>query len=188
MEYIPGQTMASLLKEADWDQGRSDLYRERILDALNAFLHFQPEKETVPGPEGGGLIQHFVLGRDDSTATRYFNNLEKLQGWVNEEVGKSHWGTSPLGPADFTSEGLNLCYCDVNLTNFIIPDPTDQSLPICVIDFEHTSWLPFSFLLWELRRKYYGEKEVELSERSGLAISMKNAHNLSILGTIMQRR
>lgn len=204
MEYIPGQTMASLVMEADWDQGRSDLYRERILDALNAFLSIQSEKGTVPGPEGGGLIQHFVFGRDDSTATQYFQTLEELQGWVNEEVrnvrrhpqtsklvadthSQSHMD-SPLGPADFTTEALNLCYCDLNLNNFIIPDPSDASLPFYVIDFEHTSWLMFSFLVWELRNKSYGFKEMKLSERSGLSISMKNIHTLSTMGMIIQNR
>lgn len=51
------------------------------------------------------------------------------------------------------AEGLRLCYCDLNLDNFLLQDSSEPSSTLYIIDFEHTSWLPVSFLLWEVYNK-----------------------------------
>jgi len=84
-----------------------------------------------------------------------------------------------LAPADFKREGLNLCYCDPNLSNFLIPDPAQPltSSPICVIDFEHASRLPISFLVWVFRYKSFTGRD----ERDLLAYSKFFPGNMEVL-------
>lgn len=87
MEYVPGLSMTSILQERRGSDNNS-LYLNRIFDAVKTFLTFEPEEDTTPGPEGGGRIEHFIFGIDDSTAHRDFKSLDDLQHWVNEEVQK----------------------------------------------------------------------------------------------------
>lgn len=46
-----------------------------------------------------------------------------------------------------------MCYCDPHLWNFLLENKNDASSCLIVIDFEHVSWLPDCFLIWELWRK-----------------------------------
>jgi thiamine kinase-like enzyme len=54
--------------------------------------------------------------------------------------------------ANFMVEGLSLCHCDLHLENFRVSldDPCGD---IYLIDFEHASWLPRSFLAYELLKR-----------------------------------
>lgn len=52
--------------------------------------------------------------------------------------------------ADFSKDLLCLCFGDVHETNFLIDDPADPESTLTIIDFEHTNFLPLSFLMWEL--------------------------------------
>lgn len=87
--------------------------------------------------------------------------------------------------ADFGSEELRLCYCDPGFQNFLLEDPSDPASRLTIIDFEHTSWLPYSFLVWDLRQKkeYYIEESVTL--RSGLDV---NEDNVTALHNIRMQR
>lgn len=87
--------------------------------------------------------------------------------------------TNPgLPPANFIPEGLKLCYCDLNFDNFIMEDGSDRSSRIIVIDFEHTSWLPYSFLIWELWDKRQFHLEERISARGQLQVNRENIYAL----------
>lgn len=90
-----------------------------------------------------------------------------------------------MEPVDFTPEGLKLCYCDLSLNNFIMPDASNPSNPIYVIDFKRASWLPFSFLMWEVLHKMFGDREQKILEESGFKPSEENLDALWKLGYTM---
>lgn len=84
--------------------------------------------------------------------------------------------------ANLVSEGLKLCYCDFNFDNFLLEDPDDPNSRLTIIDFEHTAWLPFSFLIWALwdkREVYIVEQVVSLTRMEiprGNAEVLQNVH------------
>ena len=66
------------------------------------------------------------------------------------------------------SEGLCLCYCDLDPGNFILEGATDSSSRLWVVDFEHVSWLPLSFMLWEVRHTHNRVRNFFLGDRVNL--------------------
>lgn len=54
-----------------------------------------------------------------------------------------------------------------------------------IIHFEHTSWLPFSFLVWELWDKREGYIKKQVKSRTGLGINkghVEALHNIMLQG------
>jgi hypothetical protein len=84
--------------------------------------------------------------------------------------------------ADFTPEGLKLCYCDLSQ---YMPDSSNPSNPIYVIEFKRASWLPFSFLMWVVLHKMFGDREEKIVEESGFKSSKKSMDALWMLGYTM---
>lgn len=85
--------------------------------------------------------------------------------------------------ADLVSEGLKLCYCDFNFENFLLEDPDDPASRLTIIDFEHTAWLPFSFLIWALWDKREGYIVEQVTSRTGMEIHRENVealHNIRL--------
>lgn len=39
----------------------------------------------------------------------------------------------------------------------MLEDPADPHSTLTVVDFEHTNWLPISFLLWEVCKRDYAD-------------------------------
>ncbi|WQF81028.1 Putative aminoglycoside phosphotransferase, protein kinase-like domain superfamily [Colletotrichum destructivum] len=91
-------------------------------------------------------------------------------------------GTFPdLPPLRFVHEGLRLCYCDLNFDNLLLEDAEDPSGSIIIIDFEHASWPPYSFLIWEAWDKREFAMEERIRSRFGLELSRENVYALFAL-------
>lgn len=84
------------------------------------------------------------------------------------------------------SEGLKLCYCDMNFDNFLLEDPDNPTSRLTIIDFEHTAWLPFSFLIWELWMKRGVHIVDQVVSHTGMEIPRDNIEALHNIR--MQRR
>ncbi|ROW04835.1 hypothetical protein VMCG_04801 [Cytospora schulzeri] len=193
MEFVTGTPISRITrdirrsKDSD-DQEKEDRmrpFKDRVVDALCFLLSLEPPVDAAPGPVNGGHIQSFVFGRDESYAPRVFNSLEDLHEWVNHENEKKK-ANPLLTTGDLLSEGLSLCYCDLNLDNFLLEDEKDPASRLTVIDFEHTSWLPYSFLVWELWNKSEGYMTDQVTSRTMVRV---NRDNIEALNNIhLQRR
>ncbi|KAJ0148239.1 hypothetical protein CTA2_712 [Colletotrichum tanaceti] len=152
--------------------------KNRVADAVCFLLSIPKPPDTRPGPVGGGRIKHWTFGRDESDAPYEFSDVEHLETYVNEKISETF---PDLPPARFVHEGLRLCYCDLNFDNFLLEDAEDPSGRIIIIDFEHASWLPYSFLTWEAWDKREFAVEERIRSRCGLELGRDNVYALYAL-------
>ncbi|KAL1865050.1 hypothetical protein Daus18300_007397 [Diaporthe australafricana] len=196
MEFVTGTPISSIMKPTLWSREMSDSekevkvrpFKDRVVHALCFLLSLEPLPDTAPGPVNGGHIQNFVFGRDDSWAESIFDSVEELQDWINEENEKKILGSEYPGAIDLMSEGLKLCYCDFNFDNFLLEDPNDPKSRLTIIDFEHTSWLPPSFLLWALWDKREVYMVEQLTSRDALEVDSLREHAEALHNIHLQRR
>ncbi|OBR03260.1 hypothetical protein CH63R_12387 [Colletotrichum higginsianum IMI 349063] len=152
--------------------------KNRVADAICFLLSLPKPPDTRPGPAGGGRIKHWTFGRDESDAPHEFSDVEHLETYVNEKISETF---PDLPHARFVHEGLRLCYCDLNFDNFLLEDAEDPSGRIIIIDFEHASWLPYSFLTWEAWDKREFAMEERIRSRCGLELNRDNVYALYAL-------
>lgn len=96
MEFVTGTPISHITSaievSGDIDslakEDRIHLFEDRVVDALCFLLSLEPPSDAGPGPVGGGRIQSFVFGRENSYAPRAFDTLGDLEAWVNEENEK----------------------------------------------------------------------------------------------------
>ncbi|KAK2597566.1 hypothetical protein N8I77_012345 [Diaporthe amygdali] len=185
MEFVTGTPISSIMKPTLWSRDMSESakneivrpFKDRVAHALCFLLSLEPLPDTAPAPVNGGRIKNFVFGRDNCDGPCDFDTLEQLQEWINQENEKEKLNPD-LTTADLVSEGLKLCYCDINFDNFLLEDPDDPASRLTIIDFEHTAWLPFSFLIWALwdKREVYIVEQV--TSQTGMEIPRGNIEAL----------
>ncbi|KAI1174321.1 hypothetical protein F4777DRAFT_554640 [Nemania sp. FL0916] len=190
MEYLPGTSIRELIMPLRWSgveaaDDRITSLKDRVIDAVCFLLSVRapPDTITAPGPVGGGHILNRVFGMDDPLAPQEFDSLEELQTYINEGNEKED---PDLPPADFLSEGLRLCCCDLGLHNFILEDVDNpSSTRLIIIDFELTNFLPYSFLVWGTwsSRDPYLSEQVRI--RGKLVV---NEDNMAALNKLHSRR
>ncbi|KAG8165514.1 hypothetical protein KVR01_004066 [Diaporthe batatas] len=193
MEFATGTPLSTIMRPTLRSKDLSESaknevlrpYKDKVARFLSFLLSLEPPPDTAPAPVNGGRIQNFVFGRDNHDAPCIFDTLEQLQDWVNRENEKMKLNPD-LTTADLVSEGLRLCYCDVGFHNFLLEDPDDPNSRLTIIDFEHTAWLPFSFLVWALwdKREVYMVDQV--TSQTGMGIPSGNVEALHNI--FLQRR
>jgi len=168
MEYVHGRTIRKILQN-EISGAKKHLLWDRVVLALGALLTLEPSKNTSPGPEGGGRIEHIIFGDycEYNYAPQDFDSVEELQTHINNTIVNNRFRSyGPTirydqGPCasrvDFSKEKFRLCYCDVHQSNFMLADKEGERGevgPVYVIDFRHCMWLPVTFMNWAL--KYNG--------------------------------
>ncbi|KAI8274787.1 hypothetical protein K4K60_009233 [Colletotrichum sp. SAR11_57] len=205
MEYVTGTSVAQissdirpdpLIAHAEQSSGKTESsaeeiaekeapFKNRVADAISFLLSFPPPSDVSPGPVGGGLIKNWAFGKDDSDAPREFANLEELNEFVNKKIVE---GRSDMIQANLVPEGLKLCYCDLNLHNFIMEDRENPDSRIIIIDFEHANFLPHSFLTWEMWKKREFDMEERVRLQSNLTLSRDNVYAIHELCRVVTRQ
>ncbi|KAF4833974.1 hypothetical protein CGCTS75_v003663 [Colletotrichum tropicale] len=160
-------------------------FKNRVADAISFLLSFPPPSDVSPGPVGGGLIKNWAFGKDDSDAPREFANLEELNEFVNKKIVEER---PDMIQANLVPEGLKLCYCDLNLHNFIMEDRENPDSRIIIIDFEHANFLPHSFLTWEMWNKREFDMEERVRLQSNLKLSRDNVYAIHELCRVVTRQ
>ncbi|KAI8242751.1 hypothetical protein K4K55_009776 [Colletotrichum sp. SAR 10_96] len=160
-------------------------FKNRVADAISFLLAFPPPSDVSPGPVGGGLTKNWAFGKDDSDAPREFANLEELNEFVNKKIVEER---SDMIQANLVPEGLKLCYCDLNLHNFIMEDRENPDSRIIIIDFEHANFLPHSFLTWEMWNKREFDMEERVRLQSNLELSRDNVYAIHELCRVVTRQ
>jgi hypothetical protein len=101
MEYVSGRTVQQWLEISN---KMEDLLFSRILEAMKVLLSLPPpQRNTPPGPAGGGRIDHLVFGSlycEIGSAPRDFDSVQDLQNHMNQIVVSSENDT--LWPTSFS--------------------------------------------------------------------------------------
>ncbi|KAK2779143.1 hypothetical protein CKAH01_11402 [Colletotrichum kahawae] len=90
--------------------------------------------------------------------------------------------------AKLVPEGPKLCYCDLNLNNFILEDGENPDRRMIIIDFEHANFLPHSFLAWEMWNKREFDMEERVRLQSNLEVSRDNIYAIHALSRVLNRQ
>jgi serine/threonine protein kinase len=154
MEYVRGKTLAEL-KASDTEGNCMREAYDQIERAIKCFLSFKVPDHAAPGPVGGGIIRHPIF--KDTSASIEYASVDKLQGHLTK-VGPNNHSTIVIAnwpqvanirkgnnlQIDFTGEDLCFCFSDLFEGNFIFTDTGN----LCVVDFNHVSFLPTSFMAY----------------------------------------
>ncbi|KAI9657280.1 MAG: hypothetical protein M1829_006925 [Trizodia sp. TS-e1964] len=160
---LDGRPLASPVDEA----GRTARWNERYKKITRAidFLLTIPAPDARPGPVGGGIIRHPLFAKH-RRAHRAYDTVEELEKDINWQAEYGHRHRRSIIPRPcpkaILEKDLQFCPSELHGGNFIIVDK-DESL--CLLDFEHTGFLPLSFLAWLIAggSQYYAQEEARLT-------------------------
>ncbi|KEZ45182.1 hypothetical protein SAPIO_CDS2634 [Scedosporium apiospermum] len=143
MELVNGKRLDEIGQSIEnfYESEISDPYFDKITRALRLFLSFPVPPDTKPGPCGWGGIRH-VFFKDQQAPVPYIS-VDELEEHVNN---LATWFCKDNPTVTFERE-LHLVYADLHLGNFMFTDTSE----LYVIDFEHASFLPLSFMAFVIR-------------------------------------
>ncbi|OAR05866.1 hypothetical protein LLEC1_06398 [Akanthomyces lecanii] len=137
MELVHEPTLLELSETRSWEEQQP--YLKQIARAIDVLLTI-PVVGDVPGPCGGGVIQHPLFR--DGQAPAIFPSTAALQGHINAINSHRNAASSQI-----TLEScLHVVYSDCFPGNFVLPP--DGSL--WILDFGHAGLLPLSFQAYAL--------------------------------------
>ncbi|GJD02391.1 hypothetical protein ColKHC_11216 [Colletotrichum higginsianum] len=143
--------------------------KNRVADAICFLLSLPKPPDTRPDPPAVDASSIGPLEGTNPTRRMSFQTYSAFRP------------TSTKRYPRFLHEGLRLCYCNLNFDNFLLEDAEDPSGRIIIIDFEHASWLPYSFLTWEAWDKREFAMEERIRSRCGLELNRDNLYALYAL-------
>ncbi|KAL2760653.1 hypothetical protein ACRALDRAFT_1059576 [Sodiomyces alcalophilus JCM 7366] len=140
MELVRGKRLDELYDTVENFKDISAPYYEKITRGLKLLLSIPVPPGTRPGPVGGERMRHTFF-KDYEAAVPYESvdkleeHMNNLATWFNESA-----------PTVRLERELHLVYSDLHLGNFMFTDSGD----LYMIDFEHASFLPLSFMHFAL--------------------------------------
>ncbi|KAK4242988.1 hypothetical protein C7999DRAFT_36687, partial [Corynascus novoguineensis] len=90
------------------------------------------------------LIQHMLF--KDQEAPVVYGTIQDLEDHLNKVVTLAYKHQPGLPPRVTLEKELVFCYTDFNGGNFMFATRPDGRPRLYIIDFEHASFLPLSFL------------------------------------------
>ncbi|KAH8836460.1 hypothetical protein MCOR27_008914 [Pyricularia oryzae] len=164
MELLP--VSYSILGAFVSEQPDPDAAWERCLDqiagAVQLFRQIPVPAAATPGPytTDNRTIRHCMF--KDQQAYVSFLNVAELQDFINRVASSIYdqrikRGETPAcaPPIAELEQELEYCYTDFNDENFMFcrgPEGRPDDYSLCVVDFEHSSFLPQSFLAYALKK------------------------------------
>ncbi|KAI6517766.1 hypothetical protein MCOR05_011456 [Pyricularia oryzae] len=164
MELLPASY--SILHDFVAEQPDPDAAWERCLDqiagAVQLFRQIPVPAAATPGPytTDNRTIRHCMF--KDQQAYISFLSVTELQDYINRIASSIYHlrikrGETPpsVPPTAELEHELEYCYTDFNDENFMFcrgPERRPHDYNLCVVDFEHSSFLPRSFLAYALKK------------------------------------
>ncbi|TEB26669.1 hypothetical protein FA13DRAFT_1737103 [Coprinellus micaceus] len=150
-----------------------------IIAAMQSLIEIpSPPDQTMPGPVGGGIIEH--PGFNESESPIWYETVQELEDHLNGifRVLERPWQIS--FKKELATYGLRLCPSDTVLANFM----RDDKGGVVAVDFAGYSFLPASFFASVIEYSNYSKLRQDLLRnlkyprakcRAALAI-----HNVSL--------
>ncbi|KAL2072452.1 hypothetical protein VTL71DRAFT_11795 [Oculimacula yallundae] len=142
---IANQKFAFNALEALHEQERAGIRVPKIYRVLEAastrYIIMEFPYNAAPRPIGGGIIRHPLF--KDTIASIEYPSVDLLQSHIKALANMPRTNSLDI---NFRNEDLCFCYSDLFEGNFIFTNEGD----LYVVDFEHASVLPASFITYAL--------------------------------------
>ncbi|KAK4124492.1 hypothetical protein N657DRAFT_663529 [Parathielavia appendiculata] len=144
VEALPVQQFAKKFDVRTWDHNNS-VYYGMIADGIYLLSRMPVPAGATPGPftHGERRIKHLLF--KDQTAPVVYPNIQELQDHLNR-VAERGYRNDPRKPQVALERQLVFSYTDFNDENFMFTTDPDGRPRLYIVDFEHASFLPLSFL------------------------------------------
>ncbi|KAK4200111.1 hypothetical protein QBC40DRAFT_201183 [Triangularia verruculosa] len=124
------------------------IYYRMIADGIHRLSRIPVPQGATPGPFtlGERRIKHILF--KDHEAPIVYPTVQDLEDHLNRIVLRmpKYRRTPDQAPRITFERDLTFCYTDFNDENFMIETEADGRPRLYIIDFEHASFLPISFL------------------------------------------
>jgi hypothetical protein len=149
MQLVAATPVEQFAKKFDpraWDQNKSVYYR-MIAEGIYLLSRMPVPAGATPGPftRGERRIRHLLF--KDQTAPVVYPTVQELQDHLNR-VAERAYRNDPRPPKVALERQLVFCYTDFNDENFMFTIEADGRPRLYIVDFEHASFLPLSFLAY----------------------------------------
>ncbi|KAL2256930.1 hypothetical protein VTK26DRAFT_913 [Humicola hyalothermophila] len=123
-----------------------------IADAVQSLRAMPVPEDATPGPytkdHALRWIRHPLF--KDHTAAALYQSIGELEQHITRVVALAPWKPNAPRPSLRLEDRLVFCYCDFNPDNFLFKTDAAGQLHLWMVDFEHASFLPLSFLPYGL--------------------------------------
>ncbi|AEO58678.1 hypothetical protein MYCTH_2306164 [Thermothelomyces thermophilus ATCC 42464] len=142
----PVQQFATKFDPRTWDHNKSRYY-DIIAEGVRLLSCMPVPTGATPGPytRGERRIKHLLF--KDHTAPVVYPTIQDLQDHLNR-VAERGYRNNPHPPKIALEKELVFCYTDFNDENFMFTTDPDGRPRLYIVDFEHASFLPLSFLAY----------------------------------------
>ncbi|KAL2022973.1 hypothetical protein VTK56DRAFT_4188 [Thermocarpiscus australiensis] len=143
---IPVQQFIEKFDPSAWDYNKS-LYYGMIAEGVHLLSRMPVPAGATPGPftRAERRIKHLLF--KDQTAPVVYPNIQELEDHLNR-VAERGYPNDPCPPKVALERELVFCYTDFNDENFMVTTDSDGRPRLYIVDFEHASFLPLSFLAY----------------------------------------
>ncbi|KAK1765105.1 hypothetical protein QBC33DRAFT_545749 [Phialemonium atrogriseum] len=151
MQFIEASGIQDIAKKFGTQQwgDRKSKYYDLIAEGIQLLRRMPPPLpgDPTPGPctSSRRIIKHMLF--KDHEAPIEYNTVEELQDHLNR-VARLGYRNNPNPPVVNLEKELVFCYTDFNDENFMFTTDADCRLCLYIVDFEHASFLPVSFLAY----------------------------------------
>ncbi|SPQ21407.1 547f5ec2-af15-4178-bc54-79792bc5304f [Thermothielavioides terrestris] len=148
MELLAATQVKDLAKRFDpitWKQNKAQYY-DMITEGIRLLSLIPVPPDATPGPytHAERYIKHMLF--KDHEAPHIYNTVQDLEDHLNRIAVVAYQHLPGPPPKVALEKELVYCYTDFNDENFMFTTDPDGRPRLYIIDFEHASFLPLSFL------------------------------------------
>ncbi|KAK3897049.1 hypothetical protein C8A05DRAFT_20105 [Staphylotrichum tortipilum] len=182
MELVRGTVLAkSVFANPEGSLHPVEECYDLIAEALELLRRMPTPNHATPGPYTPDpslrLIRHPMF--KFQCATIVYQNVDELEQHINTVISRSYpRKPSPL-PTVTLERDLVFTYSDLNDQNFMFNTDSVGRLRLYLVDFEHASFLPLSFLALAILRNDCWWTAKPIAQRLGAALPQSNLEALT---------
>ncbi|KAK4234236.1 hypothetical protein C8A03DRAFT_37991 [Achaetomium macrosporum] len=184
MELLAAAHIKDFAKISDpitWKQNEARYY-EMITEGIRLLSLMPVPPDATPGPytRAERYIKHMLF--KDQEAPVIYDTIQDLEDHLNRvaELAYDHVPGPP--PKVALEKELVFCYTDFNDENFMFATDPDGRPRLYIVDFEHASFLPLSFLSYAVlgrKPRWYTGRRIR--EKLGPSLPQ---HNIEVMKRI----
>ncbi|KAH6851199.1 hypothetical protein B0I37DRAFT_130596 [Chaetomium sp. MPI-CAGE-AT-0009] len=166
-----------------WERNQA-LYYGMIADGVRLLSRMPVPPDATPGPYTSAkrLINHMLF--KDQEAPVVYDTIQDLEDHLNRVARLAYHG--PNRPKLTLEKELVYCYTDFNGENFMFTANPDGRPCLYIVDFEHASFLPLSFLAYAVLTNKRWSTSNWIEEKLGPSLPQDNIKVMKGISYIFQ--